>query len=539
VGDDRLVLARIGGDAAPLTWTLKPGESKTGWILRPYRARAADLPRLRGQDWEKELATAKKEWADLVARAVQMQIPDTAVEQALRACLADIFVMREPVAGKYIAAGAGTECYRGASTWEPGFAAVALDQMGFHKEAELGFRLPLERQAKDGHWEETYPMFFCGTGMKAWVVMEHYRLTGDRDYLTQLYPRMLASARSHERQRAATRHLVDGKRTSSYGMLVGGMRDCGMDDPTGRGLFYVHSIWSAFGDRLALEAATILGKSEDIAELKGIADRGQEDLVKSMEMGAIQANGYRWLSGAPDKAAGSPWGVLHALFPCRVLPPDHPLITGSIRHMESNLSPGGLPVHSGYMPQGMWVAVTLDNLAEQLLVRGDGDAFIRYLYAVLNHATPLWTWCEERGKEAGTAATGGDRHHLYTPENVVSAVRFALVMEDGDGLHLARGTARQWLASGKPVGIAKAPTHFGPVSYQMQYDAAKSRVVGESTFAAGREPAWAVLHVRLPGKLRVTAVDAPSGVTVLPGGEGLRWSKPRGTVRFEATVGGL
>jgi len=121
---------------------------------------------------------------------------------------------------------------------------------------------------------------------------------------------------------------------------------------------------------------------------------------------------------------------------------------------------------------------------------------------------------------------------------VVLAIRNSLVMEDGDGLHLARGTARQWLASGKPVGIEKAPTHFGCVSYQMQYDAAKSRVVGEATFAAGREPAWAELHVRLPGKLRVKSVDAQSGATVLPGAEGVRWNKPCGTVRFEATVGG-
>jgi hypothetical protein len=214
------------------------------------------------------------------------------------------------------------------------------------------------------------------------------------------------------------------------------------------------------------------------------------------------------------------------------------LITGSIRHMESNMSPGGLPVHSGWMPQGMWVAVTLDNLAEQLLIRGDGDAFAKYLYAVLNHATPLWTWCEERGKEAGATATSGDRHHLYTPENVVSALRYAMVMEDGDGLHLARGTPRTWLASGKPMGIAKAPTHFGCVSYQMRYDAAKSCVTGEAMFAVadGREPAWAVLHVRLPGKLRVTAVNPASGATVLPNGEGLRWNKPRGALRFEATV---
>lgn len=536
--EDHVVLLRIGGDSSPLTWTLKPGQSKTAWIVRPYRGRITDLSALREHDWEKELVDAKKEWTDLVGRSVRMEIPDAAVQQALWACLADIFVMREPVPGDCIVGTAGTEVYRGPNTWEPGLAAVALDQMGFHREAELGFRSRLEHQDRDGHWEPgAHHTFFCATGMKAWVAMEHYRLTGDRDYLERVYPRMLASARSHECQRATTRRLEDGKRTSSYGMLVGGLVDCGMSDPTGRRLFYAHNIWAVFGDRLALEAAKTLGHVKDAAELEDIVHRGQEDLLKCMEIGAIQNDGYRWLSGAPDKAAGCQWGVLNALFPCRLLPPDHELITGSIRRMESNMSPGGLPMHSGWMPQGMWVAVTLDNLAEQLLVRGDGDAFAKYLYAVLNHATPLVTWCEERGKEAGTTAISGDRHHLYTPENVVSALRYAMVMEDGEGLHLARGTARQWLGSGKPMGIAKAPTHFGQVSFEMRYDAAKSRVTGKVTFAEGREPAWAMLHVRLPGKLRVTVVTPDSGATVLPGGEGLRWNKPHGDVRFEATVG--
>jgi hypothetical protein len=71
----------------------------------------------------------------------------------------------------------------------------------------------------------------------------------------------------------------------------------------------------------------------------------------------------------------------------------------------------------------------------------------------------------------------------------------------------------------------------------MQYDATKARVAGEVTFAEDREPAWAVVNIRLPSKLRVTAVNPASGATVLPNGEGLRWNKPRGSVRFEAAVG--
>ena len=118
---------------------------------------------------------------------------------------------------------------------------------------------------------------------------------------------------------------------------------------------------------------------------------------------------------------------------------------------------------------------------------------------------------------------------------VVRALRDMLVMEQGEGLRLALGTAREWLASGKPVGIAAAPTHFGSVSYQMQYDPATSQVSGEVKFADNATAAWAVLHVRLPGQ-RVKSVNAESKATVAADGSGIRWDAPRGTMRFQATV---
>ena len=111
----------------------------------------------------------------------------------------------------------------------------------------------------------------------------------------------------------------------------------------------------------------------------------------------------------------------------------------------------------------MWVAITLDNVAEVHLARGNGDAAVRYLYATLNHATPLYTWCEERGQEPGTAKCSGDRQHLWTPVAVVRAIRDSMVMEDGDGLQLALGPHASWLASGQPVGgIAGASTQSWP-----------------------------------------------------------------------------
>ena len=546
-GPDRILVLCVGADeyslnggkTLTLVWNLKPGESRTGWIIRPYRAYAADLPDLRKHDWANEFASAKKEWRDLLNRAVRVQIPDTGVERAFYACIGDLFIMREPMADGYVGAILGTEVYRSNNSTEPSFAAVALDQVGFHKEAEVGFRVSLVGQGDDGCWAIPPAWdnkYWHVSGFKSLAIMEHYRLTRDRKYLADVYPRMLASSRWQERQRARARILEDGKRPLTYGMLSGAREDCGLLDASGKGFFFAHNIWPVYADRLTIEAAEILGKTEDLPELREIYEHGLEDLLQCLEAGSIQAEGYRWIPGSPGQTSGSQWGTLHILFPCGILPPDHELVTGTIRYMESNLSPGGLILLSEGRSDHMWVSTTLDHLAAAYLARGEGDAFAKCLYAVLNHGTPLYTWSEMRGKDPGSEIVLGDRQHLYSPVVVVQAIRYSLVMEDRDVLHLACGTAREWLASGRPVGIAKAPTHFGLVSFQIQYDSANRNVNGIVVFPSEPSMKWAVLHIRLPNGLKVKSVNAESGAVVLPDGSGIKWQAPRGEQKVVAMI---
>jgi hypothetical protein len=120
---------------------------------------------------------------------------------------------------------------------------------------------------------------------------------------------------------------------------------------------------------------------------------------------------------------------------------------------------------------------------------------------------------------------------------VVRAIRDCLLMEDSGGLNLALGTDRQWLAGGDPVGMERGATHFGPVTFQMRYDKANSRVNGQLQFFEDRSCPWAKLHIRLPGKLHVVAVNRESGAEISPNGEALQWKLPRGILQFRATIG--
>lgn len=194
-------------------------------------------------------------------------------------------------------------------------------------------------------------------------------------------------------------------------------------------------------------------------------------------------------------------------------------------------------MNTGWLKDGMWVAIALDNLAEVHLVRDEGDQAADLLYATLNHATPLYTWCEERGPEPMAKKTTGDRQHLWTPVAVVREIRDSLVLEQGSVLYLGRGLHRSWLGSGKPVGIAEAPTHFGKVSYQMRYEATGKRVSGKVTFPAENQGmSSAVLSIRLPKGLRISAIDKASQADLSSDGGSLHWKEPRGTYTVQATI---
>ena len=511
---DRVLMFGVGGaeylvaaKAMTLVWTLAPGERTEGWLVRPYQIYQADLAVYRKANWQARFEAARAEWQDLLGRAVPFDIPDTGVKNAFYASLGDLFIMREPLKDGYMGTLCGTEVYRATNPAEPCLAAIALDQTGYHTEAADGLRVHLDMQEENGEWADPkgWAHHCWGvSGFKAWAAMEHYRLTGDRAYLAAVYPRMAASSRWQESKRRETRASSE---PTARGLMPRGMGDGGLMNGTDYfGLFYPHNILAIFADRLSAEAAVDLGRPSEAAELRKIFETALADLRASFKTGCIEEEGVRWIPNSPGNRGGSRWGVLYAAFPAGLMEADDPLLTGSLKKIEHSISAGGQPVHTGWMEDGAWVGITLDNVAETHLMLGNGDAAIRYLYSSLNHATPLYTWCEERGLEPGTRKTSGDRQHLWTPVAVLRLLRDAMVMEQGDRLHLGLGTARNWLQQGKTVGIREAPTHFGTVSYRIDSDVKNRTLRAEIHPVWRRAPCEIVLHLRHPGRARMRTV---------------------------------
>ncbi|MGD0732495.1 MAG: hypothetical protein ABR956_14640, partial [Terracidiphilus sp.] len=543
---DRLLLFAVGAAEFPagkktmtLEWTLDPGESKSGWLVRPYAAYEQDLPDLRKRDWSGEFEAAKEEWRHLFGRAVSIQIPDSAVRNAFYSCLGDFFIMREPFADGYVGVVPGTELYRAGNPFEPALTAIALDQTGFHAEAANGLRVHLDMQEPDGNWAD--PKGWChhmwgAAGVKAWAGTEHFKLTGDRSYLASLFPRLAASSRWQQMQRQKSRTSASSSSDPTYGLMPRGMGDGGLMNGTDYfGVFYPHNILAVFADALSLEAAESLGEAAQLTELRKIHDTALADLRASLRKGAIREADYQWISDSAGNVTGSRWGALYTLFPTRILEPEDPLVTGTLRKIEQNISPGGQPIHTGWMEDGAWVAISLDNVAEVHLALGNGDRAITYLYSCLNHGTPLFTWCEERGQEPQTKKTSGDKQHLWTPLAVVRFLRDALVMEQPDGLHLALASARSWLRQGESVGIRQAPTHFGEVSYRIESDVEHGTIRAEIDPPLRAQPKQIVLHLRHPQRkpMQQVTVNGKPTQDFDPGRELVRLAPGTETLRVE------
>jgi hypothetical protein len=173
------------------------------------------------------------------------------------------------------------------------------------------------------------------------------------------------------------------------------------------------------------------------------------------------------------------------------------------------------------------------------------DQLVLSLYGMLGAAMTPETFVSG---EAATVAPlrGAAFRSMYLPPNAASnsafleTLRLMLVHEttrEGRpfGLELAYATPRGWLVPGKSVAVRRAPTSFGPVSYEI--DAGSGQIEATVEVPTRRPPVSLRLRLRVPIGRRVVAVhvdgrprpfDSPTGTIDLSG--------LRGTISLVAAV---
>jgi hypothetical protein len=153
----------------------------------------------------------------------------------------------------------------------------------------------------------------------------------------------------------------------------------------------------------------------------------------------------------------------------------------------------------------------------QALLRLDRiEEFLLFLYSHRYHAHTRGSWTA--GEVTGITGDSGT-YCVPAQQTVPLLVRWMLVLEDSDEdrLYLAKGLPREWVASGKQIGIEHAPTRWGRVSFTLNASSSAKSIVGHVELTGAKMPGEVHFKLRLPLQSRVESVTVNGQRTTLAG----------------------
>jgi hypothetical protein len=393
--------------------------------------------------------------------------------------------------------------------------------MGLHKEVADGLDqwlgLPLQNQKPVGLFSDgdgclTHAVgppgvggnmdgiHAMGPGAIMFTLVEHFRLTGDREWLRANAPRMKANVAWILRQRRLLAGVVPG----GDRLWCKGLQPAHQVTPDSGGQLMQFYESEAYYWLAVQQFARILARIDPAegARLSVEAESYRKDLTAAVERSIarspvvlVRDGTYRsfipfacyvrgFASGAwswrrPGSGAhvgGLYWDTIQGAealaSPAELLPVEDRRVQGMLDVLEDRLlleNPKVAERTPGYDPAKHWFAHAawqyqpgLERHANIHLAADDAPNFLRSWlnqYAVLILPKEGYTFREH--------TTAGPPDKIFEEAAFLERFRNMLVMEEGDWLWLGRATPRAWLEQGKKIKVEGAPTHFGTVAYEI------------------------------------------------------------------------
>ena len=337
-------------------------------------------------------------------------------------------------------------------------------------------------------------------GQAMFSIVDHFRFTGDKEWLKGKIPVLEKSAAFLEELRSR-RLGPKWKGKPEEGILPPSVS--AEDLGPGSWHHYWDDFWAVLGLRAGAEAFETLGCEDPMKKAVGLAAGLLHSVNRSVER-LIAAKKIHWIPNGPEDLEGTSMarGTSPAIWPGDLYPDPGPLLYSSFdEYWKRWIEPyGGAYFHQGRIwPYGM-------ELAQCYVMLGERKRAWKMLQWHLAHQTlpGVYAWGEQV-RVKGNSFLSGDMPHCWVAADYANLARSLFVFERSTGvLVLGAGAPREWWEKG--FGIQGAPTWWGGLSYRVK-PTGKGCVL-EITKAP---EAPAGYQVWLPSSLEVLSVRDGSG----------------------------
>jgi hypothetical protein len=308
---------------------------------------------------------------------------------------------------------------------------------------------------------------FDSWGELIFAVMDHYRFTGDRDFLVEMWPAVLKSVEYLEslRNRRLTAEYQTPEKRACYGLLPESMSHEGyMAHP-------VHAYWDDFwalrGFKDAAAMADILGDRQQAQRIAALRDDFQETLYASLRL-VIGERALDFVPGSVEFADFDPAATAIAIAVADEL---HHLPRPAIDQTFEKYLTGFRQRVRGDTPWANYSAYEIRIIAAlvRLGKRREAHELLRFFFAD-RRILPWNQWPEISWRDPLGPSFIGDMPHSWIGAECILAVRslFAYEREADHSLVIAAGVAADWLDDGGEIVVRGLPTHHGRLSYRLR-----------------------------------------------------------------------
>jgi hypothetical protein len=470
----------------------------------------------------------QKYWDDIMAPAMQIELPDPWIADVIRANQVHILIAaRSKKEGRLVAPWIASDRYLVAIDSEGNSVIRGMQDFGHFDFAQRAFEYFFSQYRPEGFMTTGYTLM--GNGWHLWTLGEYVRLSQAEAWFQSVADKPAGLCRWVMAQLEKTRRTrPSGDRVPEYGLMPPGVQ---ADWDAYAYYFYANSYFLAGLE--AMGGALERIGNPDARRVLAAAVQLRADLLNAFE--AVQAlapvvplrNGT-WVPYYPSSVytpgpmadyypaqdGNRSWAYdvelgSHHLVALGAMPPNAPAAGWMMDHMEDvhflSAGWGGYPAarnQEAWFDLGGFAKVQpyYARNAEVYALRDDVKPFVRTYFntlASLIDGTALSifehfsNFCYNKTHETG--------YFLHQS-------RTMLVTERGSELWLAPFVTANWFKDGMTIAVRNAPTLFGPVSYRIVSSVGAGHIEATLDPPSRSQPQAIVLRLRHPEGKRIQSV---------------------------------